>query len=813
VKVALVAPSAVPFTLGGAERANAGVVREINANTAHDAELIRLPVREQTLAGLLDGYATFARLDLSHFDLVISTKYPAWMVGHPNHVVHMFHPLRGLYDTYHLFGKPLDVTVDDPTLLAVRDLMGRDHDRGLVEPVLAGIRRAMDELGEGDPVFELPGPFAREVVHWLDAIALAPGAVRRHLALSRRVASRPGYFPAGVQPEVVYVPSDLEGLHAGPFRHLFTVSRLDGPKRFDLLIEAMRHVRTDVPLLIAGTGPEGDRLKAMAAADRRIRFCGFVGDDELTGLYADAVAVPFIPLDEDYGLIALEAMAAGKPVVTCSDSGGVTELVADGVTGFVTPPDPAALGRALDRVASDAALAERLGAAGRDRGARITWSRAVAALLRGTGLAAPADTPSRPRHDRRPHPKLVVLSTFKVHPPVGGGQLRCFHLYGAMTDRFDVEIVSLVPSGTAATSVELAPGFRETTAEKSPAHEQQEHELHAAAGFPVTDMAASALIAESPAYLTALRNALRGSVGAVLAHPFLLPALDAIGAEVPVFYDAHNAETVLKGALVPGDETGRYLRDLVAAVERAAVERSPVTTVCSAEDAATLASLTGVPAGRFVEIPNGSVVTGVPFVALDERRAGSRRWRERYASTHGGPVPEALALFLASWHPPNLDAADVIIDLATRMPEVVFLLGGSHGDAFRRHTLPDNVVLAGVLTDRAKRSLLRAADVALNPMRQGSGTNLKIIEYLAHGVPVVTTPLGARGLDLRDGRDVVIAEPAAFASAIRSVIDDAAAAHERAERARRLVEEHYDWRVLGRRMADVLAGALGLPAR
>lgn len=811
MKVALVAPSAVPFTLGGAERANAGVVREINANTPHDAELIRLPVREQTLAGLLDGYATFARLDLSHFDVVISTKYPAWMVGHPNHVVHMFHPLRGLYDTYHLFGKPLHADLHDPTLLAVRDLMRRGHDRGLVEPVLAGVRKAMDELGAGDPVFELPGPFAREVVHWLDAVALAPGAVARHLALSRRVAARPGYFPAGAHVEVVYLPSDLEGLHDGDFHHLFTVSRLDGPKRLDLLIEAMGHVRADVPLLIAGTGPEAERLRGLAAGDPRIELCGFVADDRLVDLYADAIAVPFIPLDEDYGLIALEAMAAGKPVITCTDSGGVTELVLDGATGAIAPPDPAELGRAIDHIASDAHLARRLGEAGRERGARITWARAVAALLRGEGApptVAPAAAAARP-----PKPKLVVLSTFRVYPPLGGGQLRCFHLCGAMTERFDVEIVSLAPHGTPPTSLDLAPGFTETVAPKSLLHEQQEHALHAAAGFPVTDIAASALIAESPAYLTALRNALRGSVGAVLAHPFLLPALDGLGAEVPVFYDAHNAETVLKAALVPGDETGRYLRDLVAAVERAAVERAPVVTVCSAEDASTLAELTGAPAERFVEVPNGSVVRGVPFVGIEERAAASRRWRERYASTHGGPVPEAVALFLASWHPPNLDAADVIIDLAPEMPEVVFLLGGSHGDAFRRHTLPDNVVLTGVLADRSKRALLRAADVALNPMRQGSGTNLKIIEYLAHGVPVVTTRLGARGLDLEDGRDVVIAEAGGFAGAIRAVVADRAVAHERAARARRLVEERYDWQVLGHRMADVLAAALGLPAR
>ena len=69
------------------------------------------------------------------------------------------------------------------------------------------------------------------------------------------------------------------------------------------------------------------------------------------------------------------------------------------------------------------------------------------------------------------------------------------------------------------------------------------------------------------------------------------------------------------------------------------------------------------------------------------------------------------------------------------------------GELYVMYDLPPNVVLAGVVTNVAKRTLLQSADLALNPMRTGSGTNLKIVEYFAAGIPVVSTPFGARGLE------------------------------------------------------------------
>jgi glycosyltransferase involved in cell wall biosynthesis len=173
----------------------------------------------------------------------------------------------------------------------------------------------------------------------------------RHLP-SWTVARRPDYFPPGVHPGVV-LPGHLADARRRSGAPGLLHCRLDGPKRLDLLVDAMAHVPGDVPLHIAGTGPLADDLAARAAADPRIELLGFVPDDELADRYRGAIAVPFIPEDEDLGLVTLEAFSQATPVVTCTDSGGPTELVADGISGLVANPDPASLGRALSRLAAN----------------------------------------------------------------------------------------------------------------------------------------------------------------------------------------------------------------------------------------------------------------------------------------------------------------------------------------------------------------------------------------------------------------------------------------------------------------------------
>jgi glycosyltransferase involved in cell wall biosynthesis len=113
-----------------------------------------------------------------------------------------------------------------------------------------------------------------------------------------------------------------------------------------------------------------------------VRFVGAVGEADLIDLYARCRAVFFAPYNEDYGFVTVEAFESRKAVVTCTDSGGVPELVQHRVNGYVLAPDPAELGQALAELAADARLAEKLGDAAHGTAAKLTWERTVAELTR-----------------------------------------------------------------------------------------------------------------------------------------------------------------------------------------------------------------------------------------------------------------------------------------------------------------------------------------------------------------------------------------------------------------------------------------------
>src|SRR3954471_7078732 len=165
--VAIVAPCPVPFQLGGAENLWRALQDHLNERTSHQAALVSLPSREHGFWELLDTYRRFADLDLAGFDVVITGKYPAWMVDHPAHLVYMLHPLRGLYDTYHFFGLPEDVPAPPAEVAALLAFLDAH----------AGRREALEELfarvdalrarAETLPaeLFAFPGPLIRRLVH------------------------------------------------------------------------------------------------------------------------------------------------------------------------------------------------------------------------------------------------------------------------------------------------------------------------------------------------------------------------------------------------------------------------------------------------------------------------------------------------------------------------------------------------------------------------------------------------------------------------------------------------------------------------
>lgn len=142
---------------------------------------------------------------------------------------------------------------------------------------------------------------------------------------------------------IIHPPVDVDRFSIGtPEDYLLVVTEHVRHKMVDVALAAAR--RAGRPVKVVGSGPDSDRLRALYGD--YAEFVGRVSDAELTQLYTRALAL-VVPNVEDFGIAAVEAQAAGRPVVAMNE-GGTTETVIDGETGVLVPPgDPDALAEAL----------------------------------------------------------------------------------------------------------------------------------------------------------------------------------------------------------------------------------------------------------------------------------------------------------------------------------------------------------------------------------------------------------------------------------------------------------------------------------
>ena len=211
-------------------------------------------------------------------------------------------------------------------------------------------------------------------------------------------------------------------------------------------------------------------------------------------------------------------------------------------------------------------------------------------------------------------------------------------------------------------------------------------------------------------------------------------------------------------------------------------------------------------ARRYGERPAEIIPLGVD---IERVRPAEKEARDR--ARHGLGVGDRLVvLFTGAWHVPNRAARDRVLGWAEAFPDrFLFVVAGSVGRRARRGR---NWVVTGALPHLTP--WFQAADVCVNPVTEGSGANVKMLEYLAYGLPVVTTPFGARGLE--DRTDPVaspwlVRDVHGFPSALTDLEGNAARRQQLAAAGRRWVESERSWSVLARMRRTVIEAAMNGP--
>ena len=242
-------------------------------------------------------------------------------------------------------------------------------------------------------------------------------------------------------------------------------------------------------------------------------------------------------------------------------------------------------------------------------------------------------------------------------------------------------------------------------------------------------------------YLKRLKNLVNNCEVVILEGPWQYPLVKDDLCDKLVVYDAHNIEYVLRNGNIFQDECKRIEGELLA--------RADLVLSVTKKDMKSFSEIYGVDQNKL-------------FYAPHEIEKGTAQWRGEDSNS---------IVFIGSVYSPNNAALDRIREMASKNPKFTFEIIGSAKPT--KGTRLKNMVFHGVVDDAKKSEIMSRCFLALNPVTEGSGRNLKMVDYIAHGLPVLSTPIGVRGFeDYNISDSIVISEPDKFDESIKKLSEN-----------------------------------------
>ena len=330
-----------PFIIGGA------YFHILNLKNAlikhgHETEVVTFPFKfspNSYISTMMEQciHQDFSSFNGHNIDKIIALQFPTYYIPHPNKTLWIMHQFRDVYDLY--------VPTDNNSNIEKLKKVITDYDNNYLNTT--------------------------------KTIFTNSKTVANRLKKFNNIDSTPLYHP----------PSHEDKFYCDKsYDYIFFPSRLEKLKRQDILIKAMQYTKTNIKAILAGSGAEKrnyqqliDRLEL----NQKVQLIGEISEKQKFDFSANALAVAFIPKDEDYGYITLEAMLSSKPVLTCHDSGGVLEFIEDNYSGFITEPSPEDIAQKLDWFYENKSQTIEMGKNAKEAylSKNISWNNVVQKLL------------------------------------------------------------------------------------------------------------------------------------------------------------------------------------------------------------------------------------------------------------------------------------------------------------------------------------------------------------------------------------------------------------------------------------------------
>jgi glycosyltransferase involved in cell wall biosynthesis len=284
-----------------------------------------------------------------------------------------------------------------------------------------------------------------------------------------------------------------------------------------------------------------------------------------------------------------------------------------------------------------------------------------------------------------------------------------------------------------------------------------------------------------------------------------VPVIRTASRTLPILADWHNIESELMGRYA--ENTSNWVRKIAAKRTATLLRRAELEflqncqahTVTSPREKEKLLAL--CPTANVNVVPNG---VDAEYYALGEIAKIPR---------HAGRAPDCNLLFVGSMdYHANIDAVswfirDIWPEIASKYPDLKFVVVGRDPAPDIRTLQSDRIVVTGTVED--VRPYYAAAQAVIVPLRVGSGTRLKILEAMAAGVPIVSTRLGAEGINVTDGVHLLIADSGPeMVSAVDKLFASPEVRNRLVRAAWERVKSRYDWDVVGENLFSIYVDLL-----
>jgi glycosyltransferase involved in cell wall biosynthesis len=384
-------------------------------------------------------------------------------------------------------------------------------------------------------------------------------------------------------------------------------------------------------------------------------------------------------------------------------------------------------------------------------------------------------------------PYVLALNDYDPFETVGGGATRLQGIYSAIAEWSHIVVICFSKDSTIEV-VKISAGISCIRIPKTIEHIEEESFFNSQSHISANDIVAFRQVGNNP-ILNSVYDTLRKEARIVICdHPYMVSLPNRFGDRF--VYSSQNFEYGLKESLFEFHPNKQELLDDVRRAEHLCVATSATIVAVSSEDANSF-TLGKNAVAPIIVIPNGAAIPELPT--------------KEDLSAVKSKIGVRSAVFLGSAHMPNIDSVNFIVgSLAIECKDVEFHIIGSVCQTLPKK-LPANVFVWGELSGKMKSAVLLRCGIAINPMFSGSGSNIKLADFLANGLHVISTKYGVRGYPAHINPHVTISERESFAKTLRNMLNVPNLNHEtfRSDR-RSLFAEHLSMQSLGNQFVDLL---------